>query len=82
MQPARLKRGRRGKCSEREELALRPPSRAMGLTLQRNTAIVDLVPPNVRAKPTAEAGAGWPRKDNFYHGLERPDGGWRSGSAP
>jgi hypothetical protein len=37
---------------------------------------------NVRAKPTVEADAGWPRKDNFYHGLERPDGGCRSGSAP
>ena len=41
-----------------------------------------LVWPNVRAKPTAEADAGWPRKDNFYHGLKRPDGGCRSGSAP
>jgi hypothetical protein len=36
---------------------------------------------NVRAKPTAEADAGWPRKDNFNYGLERPDGGCRSGSA-
>ena len=37
--------------------------------------------PNVRAKRTVEADAGWPRKDDFYHGLERPDGGRRSGSA-
>jgi hypothetical protein len=28
-----------------------------------------------------EADAGWPRKDNTKHGLERPDGGCRSGSA-
>jgi len=27
-----------------------------------------------------EADADWPRKDNFYHGLERPGGGCRSGS--
>ena len=40
------------------------------------------VRPNVRAKPTAEADAGWPRKDNLNDGLERPDGGCRSGSAP
>ena len=38
--------------------------------------------PNVRAKPTVEADAGWPRKDNTKLGLERPDGGCRSGSAP
>ena len=30
--------------------------------------------------PTVEADADWPRKDNFYHGLERPGGGCRSGS--
>ena len=30
--------------------------------------------------PTVEADAGWLRKDNIYHGLERPDGGCRSGS--
>ena len=30
--------------------------------------------------PTVEADAGWPRKDSFYHGLERPGGGCRSGS--
>jgi hypothetical protein len=29
----------------------------------------------------AEAGAGWPRKDNSRCGLERPDGACRSGSA-
>jgi len=40
------------------------------------------VRPNVRAKPTAEADAGWPRKDDIQYGLERPDGGRRSGSAP
>jgi len=40
------------------------------------------VRPNVRAKPTAEAGAGWPRKDDIHSGLKRPDGGCRSGSAP
>ena len=39
-----------------------------------------LVTPNVRANRPAEADAGWPRKDDFYHGLERPDGGCRSGS--
>jgi len=38
--------------------------------------------PNVRAKPTVEADAGWPRKDDTNFGLERPDGGCRSGSAP
>ena len=38
--------------------------------------------PNVRAKPTAEADAGWPRRDDTKLGLERPDGGCRSGSAP
>ena len=38
--------------------------------------------PNVRAKPTAEADAGWWRKDNTKPGLEPPDGGCRSGSAP
>ena len=48
----------------------------------RALTTVELVTPNVRAKPTVEADAGWPRKDNFYHGLERPDGGCRSGSAP
>ena len=37
--------------------------------------------PNVRAKPTVEADADWPRKNNSKHGLERPDGGCRSGSA-
>jgi hypothetical protein len=42
---------------------------------------VCLVTPHVLAKPTVEADAGWPRKDNFYYGLERPDGGCRSGSA-
>ena len=36
---------------------------------------------NVRAKRTVEAGAGWPRKDDTNFGLERPDGGCRSGSA-
>ena len=40
------------------------------------------VRPNVRAKPTVEADAGWPRKDNLHPGLERPGGGCRSGSAP
>jgi hypothetical protein len=40
------------------------------------------VMPNVRAKPTVEAAAGWLRKDNLHDGLERPDGGRRSGSAP
>ena len=39
------------------------------------------VKPNVRAKPTVEADAGWPRKDNTKLGLERLDGGCRSGSA-
>jgi hypothetical protein len=39
-----------------------------------------LVLPNVRAKPTAEADAGWRRKDDTYFGLESPDGGRRSGS--
>lgn len=34
----------------------------------------------IELTPTAEAGVGWPRKDNFYHGLERPAGGCRSGS--
>jgi len=38
--------------------------------------------PNVRAKPTVEADSGWPRKDDTNSGLERPDGGCRSGSAP
>ena len=38
--------------------------------------------PNVRAKQTAEADAGWRRKDDTYLGLEPPDGGCRSGSAP
>ena len=37
--------------------------------------------PNVGAKPTVEADAGWPRKDDTNNGLERPDGGRRSGSA-
>lgn len=37
--------------------------------------------PNVRAKPRAEAGAAWPRKDNDHCGLERPGGGCRSASA-
>jgi len=36
--------------------------------------------PNVRANRTAEADADWPRKDNLPLGLERPDGGCRSGS--
>ena len=40
------------------------------------------VRPNVRAKPTVEADAGWPRKDDIHSSLERPDGGCRSGSAP
>ncbi len=42
----------------------------------------EFVTPNVRAKPTVEADAGWPRKDDTNNGLERPDGGCRSGSAP
>lgn len=37
--------------------------------------------PPVRAEPPAEAGAGWPRKDNDHDGLERPDSACRSGSA-
>jgi len=36
--------------------------------------------PNVRANRTAEADAGWRRKDDIQHGLEPPDGGRRSGS--
>ena len=36
--------------------------------------------PNVRAKATAEADDGWPRKDDIHCGLERPDVGRRSGS--
>jgi len=32
-------------------------------------------------KSTAEEATRWPRKDNFNHGLERPDGDCRSGSA-
>ncbi len=37
--------------------------------------------PNVRAKRTVEADAGWPRKENLHRRLERPAGGCRSGSA-
>jgi hypothetical protein len=36
--------------------------------------------PNVRAKRTAEAGAGWPRKDDIHGGLEWTDGDRRSAS--
>jgi hypothetical protein len=43
---------------------------------------VVFVRPNVRAKPTVEADAGWPRKDHIFFGREWPDGGRRSGSAP
>ena len=39
-----------------------------------------LVLPNVRGNLHAEAGAGWPRKDNLRQRLERPDGACRSGS--
>jgi len=56
-------------------------SRVVLMTMLRDTNGVELVRPNVRAKRTVEADAGWPRKDDFYHGLERPDGGRRSGSA-
>ena len=40
------------------------------------------VRPNVRAKPTVEVDAGWPRRDDNKYGPERPGGGCRSGSAP
>ena len=52
------------------------------LRLKRCTPLSLDLRPNVRAKPTVEADAGWPRKDDTNTGLERPDGGCRSGSAP
>ncbi len=56
--------------------------RTRSCSRKRTDAAAVFVRPNVRAKPTAEADAGWPRRDDSKLGLERPGGGCRSGSAP
>ena len=58
----------------------RQAAKAVSRRMRRKKRV--FMTPNVRAKPTAEADAGWPRKDNLHDGLGRPDGGRRSGSAP
>ena len=51
------------------------PGSSILLTIER------MVRPNVRAEKTAEAGADWPREDNYSDSLERLGGACRSGSA-
>ncbi len=62
-------------------------SRAFGIREAHRSALVVLCSralaparPNARAKRTAEADAGWRRKDDNHFDLESPDGGCRSGS--
>ena len=67
----------------RQALSLRGAGRAAAEAKRDGERSNSCVPvrPNVRAKQTVEEAAGWPRKDNTKLGLERPDGGCRSGSA-
>ena len=50
------------------------------LTLMEHCMASSTVQPNVRGNLPVEAGADWPRKENWCLRLERPDGACRSGS--
>ena len=55
--------------------------RGVGVSIGEKFQTLLPVTPSVRAKQTVEADTGWPRRVNLHDGLERPDGGCRSGSA-
>ena len=51
-----------------------------GIASHRSDRLEGTPRPNVRGNLDAEAGAGWPRKDDLRQRQERPDVGCRSGS--